>query len=228
MMRNHLMAPEGNSNHMQVDESWYSAGNTPDSPSYNSQQNNMNYGSVPTSPATMNVNNQYNNQYNNYDQYNNNDNMNMLNAANPASIDYENEPPLLEELGINFDHIKTKTIAVINPNASLDEHILDDADLAGPICFCLALGACLLLSGRIHFGYIYGFSVFGCLGVYTVVNLMVPGEGLDFYKTCSVLGYCLLPVVALAAISILVSLKGLFGFGLSTIVIAWCTFTSTR
>lgn len=28
--------------------------------------------------------------------------------------DYDNEPPLLEELGINFDHIYTKTQAVIN------------------------------------------------------------------------------------------------------------------
>ena len=29
--------------------------------------------------------------------------------------DFENEPPLLEELGINFDHIWTKTQAVVNP-----------------------------------------------------------------------------------------------------------------
>lgn len=29
--------------------------------------------------------------------------------------DYENEPPLLEELGIRFDHIWSKTQAVINP-----------------------------------------------------------------------------------------------------------------
>lgn len=29
--------------------------------------------------------------------------------------DYSNEPPLLEELGINFDHIWRKTQSVINP-----------------------------------------------------------------------------------------------------------------
>jgi hypothetical protein len=29
--------------------------------------------------------------------------------------DYENEPPLLEELGIHFDHIWMKTEAVMNP-----------------------------------------------------------------------------------------------------------------
>jgi len=29
--------------------------------------------------------------------------------------DIENEPPLLEELGFNFDHIRLKTLAVLNP-----------------------------------------------------------------------------------------------------------------
>lgn len=33
--------------------------------------------------------------------------------------DIENEPPLLEELGINFSHIKEKTIAVLNPVGSV-------------------------------------------------------------------------------------------------------------
>ncbi|MDN6194844.1 MAG: hypothetical protein L0I88_07410, partial [Alkalibacterium sp.] len=28
---------------------------------------------------------------------------------------YPNEPPLLEEVGINFQHIKMKTLAVLNP-----------------------------------------------------------------------------------------------------------------
>lgn len=41
--------------------------------------------------------------------------------SNPQSFgtaeeDYDNEPPLLEELGINFDHIWTKTQAVLYLN----------------------------------------------------------------------------------------------------------------
>jgi len=32
--------------------------------------------------------------------------------------DYDNEPPLLEELGVNFDHIRLKTLAVLNPFGS--------------------------------------------------------------------------------------------------------------
>lgn len=30
-------------------------------------------------------------------------------------VSFEDEPPLLEELGINFEHIKVKTVAVLNP-----------------------------------------------------------------------------------------------------------------
>jgi hypothetical protein len=124
--------------------------------------------------------------------------------------DYDNEAPLLEELGIRFDHIWSKTQAVINPTKKLKDNILDDADLAGPLFFCLLLGSCLLLAGKVHFGYIYGFSVFGCLGMNFILNLLHP-TGLDFLKTCSVLGYCLLPVIVLAGLSVLVNLKGLLG-----------------
>jgi len=141
--------------------------------------------------------------------------------------DYANEPPLLEELGIRFDHIWTKTQAVININKSISMTILDDADLAGPMFFCLLLGSFLLLSGKVHFGYIYGFSVGGCLGMHAILNLMNK-TGIDFWRTCSVLGYCLLPVIVLAGFSIVLSLKGVLGLILSAIVIAWSTYAATR
>mmetsp|Transcript_23821 Transcript_23821/g.39770 ORF Transcript_23821/g.39770 Transcript_23821/m.39770 type:complete len:270 (-) Transcript_23821:226-1035(-) len=141
--------------------------------------------------------------------------------------DYSNEPPLLEELGIHFDHILLKTQAVLNPHKQIHAHILDDADLAGPLCFCLLLGSCLLLSGKVQFGYIYGFSVFGCLALQGIVNLIHP-VGLDFWRTCSVLGYCLLPVIGLAAVGILMRLNGVIGLLLSLCVIAWATISATR
>eukprot|EP01039_Chlorochromonas_danica_P011743 gene11743-13193_t len=141
--------------------------------------------------------------------------------------DYENEPPLLEELGIRFDHIWSKTQAVINPTKAISEHILDDTDLAGPLVFCLLLGGFLLLSGKVSFGYIYGFSVCGCLGLQAVISLMHP-LGLDFWRTCSVLGYCLLPVIFLSILSIGFKLTGSFGLILSLICIGWSTFSATR
>lgn len=74
---------------------------------------------------------------------------------------YADEPPLLEELGINFDHITQKTLAVVNPLRSTDANILHDSDLAGPLVFIVAFGCFLLLSGKVSFGYIYGIGVLG-------------------------------------------------------------------
>ena len=71
-----------------------------------------------------------------------------------APVDeFENEPPLLEELGINFKHIYRKTVCVLNPFAKPHESIVDDEDLAGPLVFCIAYGFSLLLMGKIQFGY---------------------------------------------------------------------------
>lgn len=42
-----------------------------------------------------------------------------VNAALQAEVDYDSEPPLLEELGINFDHIWAKTQAVLIPTKVL-------------------------------------------------------------------------------------------------------------
>ncbi|KAL9598346.1 MAG: hypothetical protein Q9219_004574 [cf. Caloplaca sp. 3 TL-2023] len=72
---------------------------------------------------------------------------------------YEGEPPLLEELGVNFGHIKGKTLTVLNPLAPISQHIMDDSDLAGPVLFFLLFGTFLLFSGKVHFGYIYGLAL---------------------------------------------------------------------
>lgn len=109
----------------------------------------------------------------------------------------------------------------------ISEHILDDTDLAGPLCFCLLLGSLLLLSGKVHFGYIYGFSVFGCLGFQLFISLIHP-VGLDVWRTCSVLGYCLLPVIFLATLAIVINMRGLLGLILSAFSIVWCTLSATR
>ena len=115
----------------------------------------------------------------------------------------------------------------MNPTKTLRDDILDDADLAGPLFFCLLLGICLLISGKVHFGYIYGFSVFGCGSMHLIINLLHV-QGLDFWRTCSALGYSLIPVIGLAALSILVDLRGMLGFVLSLLTISWSTFSSTR
>ena len=141
--------------------------------------------------------------------------------------DYSNEPPLLEELGINFTHIWSKTKTVLLPIRTLDEHIMDDADLAGPLFFLLTFGTFLLMTGKVHFGYIYGFGVSGCIAMYLVLNLLSAKE-IDMWRVCSILGYGLLPVIGLAFLGIALSLKGPLGQGLAILTIAWSTYASTR
>jgi hypothetical protein len=85
----------------------------------------------------------------------------------------------------------------------------------------------LLLSGKIHFGYIYGFSVFGCLALWMVLNLM-SSLPIDLWRVCSVLGYCLLPVIGLAFISVILNLRGLLGLVLGALSVCWATHSSTR
>lgn len=85
-------------------------------------------------------------------QYGGNMSGSMGPAAVPSGSTFDNEPPLLEELGINFSHIMGKTLAVLVPfrKTGNDLHVNDD-DLAGPLIFGVLLG-CFLLLVRVEKG----------------------------------------------------------------------------
>ncbi|KAJ3520353.1 hypothetical protein NM688_g9174 [Phlebia brevispora] len=138
----------------------------------------------------------------------------------------EGEPPLLEELGINFTHIRAKSLTVLNPFQRVDERIMDDADLAGPLLFIICFGTFLLFSGKPQFGYIYGVGLLGSASIYTLLNLMSE-KGIDAYRVVSVLGYCLLPMVGVGALSVMVTLDGMVGYVLSILSILWCTWSAS-
>ncbi|KAI1887365.1 hypothetical protein AGOR_G00189550 [Albula goreensis] len=140
---------------------------------------------------------------------------------------FEDEPPLLEELGINFDHIWQKTLTVLNPLKPVDGSIMHETDLTGPVLFCIALGATLLMAGKIHFGYVYGISAMGCLGMYTLLNLMSL-MAVSYGCVASVLGYCLLPMVGLSTFAIFFSLQGVLGTLLALLVIGWCSLSASK
>ncbi|RWS24002.1 protein YIPF5-like protein [Leptotrombidium deliense] len=142
---------------------------------------------------------------------------------------YADEPPLLEELGINFEHITAKTAAVLNPFRNTDSSILSDTDFAGPLVFCLALGGFLMLAGKVIFGYIYGVLVLGCLSIYALLNLMSQTLSISLSCTVSVLGYCLLPMVMLSGISVLINLKtSLIGNGIAFLAVIWCATSASK
>jgi protein YIPF5/7 len=150
---------------------------------------------------------------------------------------FVDEAPLLEELGINVEHILLKTRAVVVPFSRFGGDQLDpsvickDADLAGPVAFALMLGGEMVLAGKLQFGYIYGFGLFGCVAMTFVVNLMSPSDAISFWTVTSILGYSLLPVNLLALLKIVViNLINLQTLGriLGIFAVAWSTTASTR
>lgn len=61
-------------------------------------------------------------------------------------------------------------------------------------------------AGKVHFGYVYGIGLLGCVGMFALLNLMNV-TGIPFLLTVSILGYSLLPIVSLAMFAVFVSLK---------------------
>ena len=77
-----------------------------------------------------------------------------------------------------------------------------------------AFGSLLLLVGKVHFNYIYGIGVLGCLAMYGLLTLMSMAP-VPVAVVVSVLGYCILPIVMLSAVSVVFSLQGgAFEFGI--------------
>ncbi|CED84063.1 Rab GTPase interacting factor, Golgi membrane protein [Phaffia rhodozyma] len=139
---------------------------------------------------------------------------------------FEGEPPLMEELGINPSHILTKSLTVLNPLSKPDEQIMDDADLAGPLLFCFGFAMVLLFSGKPQFSYIYAIALMGTIAIYTLLNMMAQ-RGIDAYRTASVLGYCLLPMVGLGTIGMGVGMDRPLGYALSFLSVLWCTHSAS-
>ena len=131
--------------------------------------------------------------------------------------------------------------------AKLDQAVINDSDFAGPILFALVLGTLLLFvsvnlspikqilpcrlnmcycvlsqKGKVYFGSIYVVFVTGLVSLWAVLNLM-SSKGIDVYRTASIMGYCLLPIVFLAALSVPIDLQGTAGVVLVPTAVAWCT-----
>ncbi|KAI0275557.1 Yip1 domain-containing protein [Russula aff. rugulosa BPL654] len=117
-------------------------------------------------------------------------------------------------------------MTVLNPFRRVNEHIMDDADLAGPLIFCFCFATFLLFSGKPQFGYIYGLALLGSISLYCLLNLMSE-QGIDAYRVLSVLGYCLLPMVGVGALSVIITLDGMLGYMLSSLSIVWCTYAAS-
>ncbi|CAG9989529.1 unnamed protein product [Clonostachys byssicola] len=169
---------------------------------------------------------------------------------------YDGEPALLEELGVDFRLMTEKTLAVLNPFRPINQHIMDDSDIAGPLLFFFLFGTFLLFSGKVHFGYIYGLALLGSSSLHIILSLMSPTESqqqqqepqqypdhgsgapgahhgghfsstLTFGRSASVLGYCLLPLVVTSLIGVVMPMNTLFGHLITSASILWCTYSAS-
>lgn len=76
--------------------------------------------------------------------------------------------------GLTDTLFHTQTIAVLNPFRRIDQHIMDDSDIIGPLLFLILFGFLLALSGKLHFGYVYGLSLLGSTSLHFIISLMTP------------------------------------------------------
>ena len=147
-------------------------------------------------------------------------------SAPSSSSSFDEDLPLLEELGINPKDIWQRTLSVSLPFFPLPANE-DSSDLAGPFCFCLMLGGLLLLHGKVHFGYIYGFGATSCLLLYLLLNLMSDAP-ISVERVISTLGYSLVPLVMLAGVGVFVDCRGVIGGVGTAVMIVWCVVNAVR
>ena len=104
----------------------------------------------------------------------------------------------------------------------------EDADLSGPFIFLMAFGLFQLLAGKLHFGIILGWVIMASLFLYVVFNMLAGRNGnLDLYRCVSLIGYCMLPIVILSAISLFLP-GGLVIKVVTGVFVLWSTRVCTR
>eukprot|EP00803_Ostreobium_quekettii_P002735 evm.model.scf_1534.2 EVM.evm.TU.scf_1534.2 scf_1534:5625-7995(+) len=139
---------------------------------------------------------------------------------------FEDEPPLLEELGIDIPGILKKTRAILMLRVSAPA--LEDLDMGGPLMFAALLGGLHLLMGKLHFGVILGWSVVASAVLFFVVNQLAghgnpDSQSLVLYNCCCLMGYCLIPTVLLSAFALLVPGRGILHLVCAGLCVVWST-----
>ncbi|KAK7279034.1 hypothetical protein RJT34_24077 [Clitoria ternatea] len=145
------------------------------------------------------------------------------------SPSFDDEPPLLEELGINTKQIWNKTTSILNPlRVANPNNLHDDADLSGPVLLLMSFGLFQLLAGKIHFGIILGWVTVSALFLYVVFNMLAGRNGtLDLYRCVSLIGYCMLPMVILSALSLFLPQGGFAISVFAVVFVLWSTRACT-
>ncbi|KAJ3676367.1 hypothetical protein LUZ60_003779 [Juncus effusus] len=144
-----------------------------------------------------------------------------------SALSFEDEPPLLEELGINTRLIWKKTVCILNPFRKHTD-LYEEGDLSGPFLFLISFGLFQLLAGRFYFGILLGWVTFASLFLYCTFNMIAGRNGrLDLYRCLSLVGYCMIPMVIFSALSIFLPRGGTVIFGTGMLFVIWSSRVCT-
>ncbi|KAI4378671.1 hypothetical protein MLD38_016118 [Melastoma candidum] len=148
--------------------------------------------------------------------------------SSSSAASFDEEQPLLDELGIHPEQIWRKTKSIFNPFRVNTAVHLHNSDLSGPILLYLSLCVLQLLSGKIQFGVVLGWIVVSSIFLFVVFNMIAGKNGmLDLHSCASVIGYCMLPIVGLLALSLFIPQGKLVMFVVAGVLVMWATRVST-
>ena len=130
---------------------------------------------------------------------------------------FPDEPPLLEELGVDFAQIARRAKSAMNPLPMRKKHTREtskDDDLAGPFVVFGLIATLHALQGKAHYGYILGWSAIASgltcwlLNQLTAQNNNDAGENLSLSRTASVIGYNATSILFLSVVKAFVHSEG--------------------
>lgn len=149
-------------------------------------------------------------------------------SADFAGNNYDDEPPLLEELGIDVHKIVTRLVHSLDPTGRCGV-VLGDYDVIGPIALYLTYTSLLLLAGgKLMFSYVYGLAVLTSACMYALLWAMTDSPEVTLTSTFSVLGYSFTPVVLVSLLAVFVSLKNAFGGLVVLVAVVWSSLNAAR
>lgn len=106
----------------------------------------------------------------------------------------------------------------------VNQKLILDGDLMGPIMLFTLFMFCLILQGKTHVDVVYTLFMASTICAYVIINLLSQKGQIDLYCTMSMFGYGLAPIIFLAFLNIFFTIKAsFFGSLISVIMVLWST-----
>ncbi|GBE60400.1 yipf5, putative [Babesia ovata] len=147
--------------------------------------------------------------------------------ANAQETDEIEDPPLLEELGIDLEDIM-RHINCVLLFKSCGNGELQYGDFTGPLMILLLFGLSMLVSCNLNFSLVYAIEVLGTGCMYLLFNMLSQDVYVDMAKTAIILGYSLLPICLAPIIWIFSRFAKPVAVILVYLCVAWSTSTASR